>query len=100
MFNQPKMDESLVNAGKIKRYVHQPLTIEHYGIQASIKPAGRVILRAVDKVASTKEEIVYDEIDIPASLVFKLASLLKATRNVEYISTNPNSQESPAQKEE
>lgn len=94
-FNQPRADEMVSEvAGKVKRYVHQPLTIEHYGIQAAIKPAGRVVLRAVDKAASTKEEIVYDEIDIPASLIFKLASLLKATRNVEYVSVSGNDQQS------
>jgi len=71
--------------GNIKRYVHQPLTIEHYGINATIKENGRVVISAVDKAASTKEEVVWDEVDIPASLVFKLASLLKATRKIEYV---------------
>ena len=93
--NEARMtDES--GQGKIKRYVHQPLTIEHYGTHASIQSNGRVILRAVDKAASTKEEIVYDEIDVPASLIFKLANLLKATRNIEYVSVTGTAQEKPS----
>lgn len=69
---------------KIKRYVHSPLAIEHNGIQASIQDNGRIILSKVAKVSG--EEVEYDEIEIPASLVFKLASLLKATRHIQYVS--------------
>ena len=72
--------------GQIRRYVHSPLTIEHNGINASITKSGRVVLSKVDEKASTGDVIEYDEIEIPASLVFKLASLLKATRKVEYVS--------------
>lgn len=70
---------------QIKRYTHQELTIEHYGIHAAIKKNGRVIISAVAKADTTKDEVVYDEVDIPASLVFKLASLLKATRKIEFV---------------
>lgn len=69
---------------KIKRYVHSPLTVEHNGVNASITENGKVILSKVAKVID-KETVEYDEIEIPASLVFKLASLLKATRKVKYV---------------
>lgn len=83
--NQPRIqDES--GEQKIKRYVHSPLTVEHNGINASITEGGKVILaKVVGKVAGT-DDVEYDEIEIPASLIFKLASLLKATRKVKYLS--------------
>lgn len=70
---------------KIKRYVHSPLTVEHNGVNAAIQENGKVVLSKVAKVVD-KETVEYDEIEIPASLVFKLASLLKATRKVKYVS--------------
>lgn len=70
---------------QVKRYVHQPLTFDHYGTQVTIKENGRVILKAVSKDESTENEIVYDEIDIPASLIFKVASALRVTRSVELV---------------
>ena len=81
-FNRPTLRD---NDGeqKIKRYVHSPLTVEHNGVNASITENGKVVL---SKVANVKgDEVEYDEIEIPASLVFKLASLLKATRKVKYV---------------
>lgn len=80
--NQPVVrDEN--GEQKIKRYVHSPLTVEHNGINASITENGRVIL---SKVVSVKgDEVELDEVEIPASLVFKLASLLKATRKVKFV---------------
>lgn len=81
--NRPNLqDES--GEQKIKRYVHSPLTVEHNGINASITENGKVVLAKV--VATHGDEVEYDEIEIPASLVFKLASLLKATRKVKYLS--------------
>lgn len=69
---------------QVKRYVHQPLTIDHYGIHAKITENGKVIITSSpDKV--TQE---YDEVEIPASLVFKLASLLKATRSVKFVNVS------------
>ena len=76
--NSPELRDDQDNA-VIKRYVHQPLTVEHWGIHASIKENGKVIITS----AGTKGddgEMEYDEVEIPASLVFKLATLLKATR--------------------
>src|SRR5262245_6829912 len=69
---------------RIRRYVHSPLTVEHQGINAAITANGKIVLSKVAKVVG--DEVEYDELEIPASLVFKLASLLKATRKVEYVS--------------
>lgn len=84
-FNNPTLrDEN--NADQVKRYVHQTLTNEHYGIQYSIKENGHVVLRSKPTpVKGSPDEVEYDEVEIPASLVFKLVTLLKATRTTEYL---------------
>ena len=87
--NEPALkDEN--NEGKVKRYVHQPLTIEHYGIHAKIQENGRVLISSAGTpVAGSKDgEVEYDEVEIPASLVFKLATLLKATRTIKFVSVS------------
>ncbi len=82
--NNPNLkDEN--NEGKVKRYVHQPLTIEHYGIHAKIQENGRVVISS-SPVKGDDGEMEYDEVEIPASLIFKLATLLKATRQVKFVS--------------
>jgi len=81
-FNKPHMHDSN-GENRIRRYVHAPLTIEHNGIQASIQATGKV---KITKVASTDGDTVeYDEVEIPASLIFKLGNLLRATRKIEYV---------------
>lgn len=83
--NSPELkDEN--NDGKVKRYVHQPLTNEHYGIQFSIKENGKVSIRSVPTPIKGSDEVEYDEVEIPASLIFKLATLLKATRTIKFVS--------------
>lgn len=85
--NSPELrDEN--NEGKVKRYVHQPLTIEHYGIHAKIQENGRVLISSAGVAVKGSDEIEYDEVEIPASLVFKLATLLKATRTIKFVSVS------------
>ena len=78
--NNPEV-KSESNEGMVKRYVHQPLTIDHYGIHAKIQENGRVLI-----TSTVNSEGEYDEVEIPASLVFKLATLLKATRTIKFVS--------------
>lgn len=84
--NQPELkDEN--NEGKVKRYVHQPLANDHYGIHFQIKESGKILITGPGvPVPGSKDEVEYDEVEIPASLIFKLATLLKATRKVEFFS--------------
>lgn len=70
--------------GTVKRYVHQPLTIDHYGIHATIKENGKVVITSAPETVAG-ETVEYDEVEIPASLIFKLASLLKATRSIQFV---------------
>jgi len=75
--------------GMVKRYVHQPLSVEHYGLHAKIQENGRVLITSAGVPSTTnKDEIEYDEVEIPASLVFKLATLLKATRTIKFVSVS------------
>jgi hypothetical protein len=85
--NSPELkDEN--NEGKVKRYVHQPLTIEHYGIHAKIQENGRVVISSAGTSIKGSDEVEYDEVEIPASLIFKLATLLKATRAIKFVSVS------------
>ena len=68
----------------VKRYSHQPLTIEHYGIHAKIQENGKVVISSAG-VKNEEGVFEYDEVEIPASLIFKLATLLKATRSVKFV---------------
>jgi len=73
------------NEGKVKRYVHQPLTIDHYGTHAKIHENGKVTISSAGTKLAGSDEYEFDEVEIPASLIFKLATLLKATRTVKYV---------------
>ena len=81
--NSPALKSNEHNEGMVKRYVHQPLTIEHFGIHAQIKENGKVSIKS--NVVQNGDVVEYDEVEIPASLVFKLASLLKATRTIKFV---------------
>ena len=85
--NNPALNDAS-GEGRVKRYVHQPLTIEHYGLHAKIQENGRVLISSagIPVAGGAKDEIEYDEVDVPASLIFKLATLLKATRTVVFVS--------------
>jgi len=73
------------NEGKIKVYSHQQVTIEHYGFHATIKENGKVKLISPGTRVAGTDDYDYDEIEIPASLVFKLAMMLRATRTIKYV---------------
>lgn len=96
--NEPHMN-GVDGEGKVKRYSHTPIAIEHDDIHASIQANGHIVLT---KVASVKgEDVEFDEIEIPASLVFKLAFLLKTTRKIEYVNLNAqHSHSAPSARED
>ena len=72
--------------GRSGHWSHQPLTINHLGIQASIREDGKIVIRSVPVNVAGSDEVEYDEIEVPAAFVFKLAGLLKATRSIQFIS--------------
>ena len=61
-------------------YSHQPLTFDHFDTHCQIKADGKIKL-----TKPVKDSDEYDEIEIPASLIFKLVGLLKDTRSVEFV---------------
>lgn len=64
-------------------YTHQPLTFDHFDTHCQIQSNGKIKL-----TKPVKDSDEYDEIEIPASLVFKLVGLLKDTRSVEFVEVN------------
>jgi len=79
-FNNPVQFEQ----GQRITWVHQPITIDHNGIRCSIKPDGKVLLsRSAGADPENPGEVLIDEIEVPASLIFKVARLLKDTRTAE-----------------
>lgn len=86
IFNRIRRNENTFNPppdGKIKRYVHSPLTVEHNGSNVEIKENGKVIIS--QEAGKEGDDILIDRVEVSASLIFKVASLLKATRKVKYI---------------
>lgn len=65
---------------KIRRFIHSKTQGEHLGTEFFIEEDGKIVLRQED--LNTGE---YDEVKIPASLVFKLATMLEATRKVRWV---------------
>lgn len=61
-------------------YRHQPLTFDHFDVHCQIKSDGKIQLT---KAVKGSDE--YDEIEVSASLIFKLVGLLKDTRSVEFV---------------
>lgn len=83
--NSPELKDDNKD-GMVKRYVHQPLDIDHFGIHAKIQPNGRIQISSVGTPIKGTDEVEYEMVEIPASLVFKLATLLKATRTIQFVS--------------
>lgn len=67
---------------KVRRYVHSPFSIEHNeNVKASCDKDGKVTITVTER---GKEE--YDEVVVPASLIFRLQSMLQDTRKIRWVS--------------
>lgn len=95
-FTNPPTLKSENQEGMVKRYVHQPLSVDHYGLHAKIQENGKVVITGIPD-SKTGE---YDQVEIPASLVFKLATLLKATRTIKFVSVLEAPSFAPVTKED
>lgn len=94
--NNPQMQGADGN-NLIRRFEHQPMTVDHGDIRFTINANGKVDIIVPDKSASSKDESVYDQVQVPASLIFKIAQLLKATRKVKYVPVGDGNHEAPAE---
>ncbi len=70
---------------KFKQFVHSPLKTEHKGVQIEIKENGKIVLSKSAGVDKDTGESVFDEIEVPATLAYKLVELVEITRTVKYV---------------
>lgn len=91
--NNPTMSDAAGNR-TIREYEHQELTINFHGSQCSIHKNGRVTI-TTSTLDKENDEVVVDEVNVPASLIFKLAGLLKDTRTVKYIAVTETEKTEP-----
>lgn len=63
-----------------RRYEHSKFTVEHQGIKANIQENGKIIISNESEINHDD----YDEIEVPASIIFKIAQALKLTRKITY----------------
>ncbi len=84
--NNPELKDDN-NDGKILRWIHQPLTFEHAGIHVRIKENGHLLISSPGTAIKGSDELEYDEVEIPASLVFKMATSLQLTRTPKYMTS-------------
>ena len=80
--NQPAMTNNVESV--IKRYSHQNLTLEHNGIHVKIQETGKVTISSKAE-QNIEGEMEWDEVEVPASLIFKIARILQDTRRVDYV---------------
>lgn len=84
-FNKPQMKNS---AGEIliPMYKHQKLAIDYNGFHIQIEENGKVKLVSPGvQSAENPAEVEFDEITVPASVIFKVATLLSDTREITYV---------------
>lgn len=66
--------------GKRKKFKHSPFEFEHPGkITGSCNRQGRITIR------QDGDDGEYDEVIVPASLIYKIITLLEATRSFEWV---------------
>lgn len=81
-FNSPQID------GKRVRHTHKDFQFNHKGTEVHIKPNGRITLSQASKEKDAATgDILVDEIEVPASLIFDVAKLLHMTRVTEVVDT-------------
>jgi len=79
-------------AGKMKRYVHKPFTLEDGDTKISCNEDGKVtfkkeviIAKHPDAPKDEEDEVEEHEITVSASTIFSVANMLNTTKNVKWI---------------
>jgi hypothetical protein len=98
-FNSPKM-QTADGQDAIPRYKHSPITIDHFGTKIAIHENGTVTLTKLADEKDDEGNPQFDELTVPASLIFKAAQFLKATRSVEYVAVKNVNEKDLVSKEE
>lgn len=66
--------------GKVKQYIHSPFMVEHTdNIKAECDKDGKLTIT----VQASNDE--YDQVIVPASLIFRLAAMLTNSRRVRWV---------------
>lgn len=64
---------------KTRRYIHDPFHLEMEKLEVACDKDGRVTI----KINHNEDE--YEEVNVPASLIFKIAMMLEMTRSIVYV---------------
>lgn len=83
--NRPHMQLPGQPPNTTVRWTHQPLSLEHNGFHFSIHENGRVTIVGSPVKDEESGEMVSDEIDVPASLIYKISRYLQDTRKANFI---------------
>ena len=82
--NRPNLRDQ--GGTKERRFVHSPISVDHFGTQISIRENGKVrFAREAGPDPDNKEMVLIDEVEVSASAVYKAVTLLEATRQVKYL---------------
>ena len=84
--NNPGMRDDQ-NANQTRQIRHQSITFDHYGTHVTIKENGHVVISTGMTTTSDGTE-EFDEVEVPAALIFKIVNALKLTRQVSYSKTD------------
>lgn len=74
-----KFKKNYENEDKTRRFVHDPFNLQMEKLEIKCDKDGRVTL------TENHDDDEYDEINVPASLIFKIAMMLEMTRSLVYI---------------
>lgn len=67
------------NEDKTRRFVHDPFNLQMEKLEIACDKDGRVT------ITENHDNDEYDEINVPASLIFKIAMMLEMTRSIVYV---------------
>jgi len=68
-----------VPEGKYRRFVHSPTKVTEKKHEIEITEEGRVI------ITENQSDDEYDEVNVPASLIYKIVNLLESTRTTKLV---------------
>lgn len=73
--------------GKIPKYTHSKFELEYRGVKAVCSEDGKITLTI------EHEDDTYDEVTVSATMIFRLATMLNASKNVEFVDRNEINEE-------
>jgi hypothetical protein len=64
---------------KVPKYTHSTWNLEYRGVKASCSEDGKVTL------TEEHDDETYDEVTVSANMIFRMAVMLNASKNVEFV---------------